>query len=666
MVGLAQNLSFILLGEDKSASKTMHGAADVAEKTTARIGGAFGKLSSAIGGEFGETLNRVGDGIATVGEKQKKLSTTLVVGGGVATGLGLALQQMGSGHKQAADQLQQAVKNSGHSWGTYKEQVDQAIAKQEGFGHSAVDTQEALRKLTQSTNDPKKALADMSLLANLAAAQHISLSEAADQLSKILIGKGARALTQFGVVLQHTGNATKDLTVAQAGLTKATTVHDAAVLKLSQLEEVQHTKKKLSVADHIALQNAQKNVTKSTEALTVAQEKVTKAQDKTKTSTNAIQDSVDALSKKLDGQAGKSVDNFGGQVGILRTKLGDWAAEMGNTVGPAITAIGPVLMALGAGMQVFSSIQDAVQAKQIAAAAASTAAAAATEAQTGAQVGLNVVMDANPIGLVTAAIVGLAAVVGGALLIGGLDKSTQSTADFTDALKSNSDQIDINIKKVATKALLDSGALKAAEKLGISAGLLVDAATNQAGAQQALDRQIGFVNAGLDKQQAAMTKGSGATADQTRAFNDSWQSLKLLQDQVSSTGQKLTDSQESQDLYTRGIRGIGSAAALTSDQLKAMKDKLDNLPPGVGRGVAGTGLKFYAQGGTTMGPEFAMVGERGPELVKLPGGSRVFPTGQSPSPSKGGGIHIGQIVMQPNQSVAELVQEMGWFSRWAT
>ena len=405
----SKDLSFILLGEDKSASRVMTETAAAAEKATGRIGGAFTKVGGIIGGEFGEVLGRVGEGVSQVSEKSGKLSSSLLVGGGVVTGMGVALSAMGSGHKQASDQLEQAVKNSGKSWDAYKGQVDTAILKQQGFGRSAIDTQEALRKLTQSTNDPKKALAEMGLVSDLAAAKHISLSEAADTVSKVLIGKGARALTSFGIVLGAHTNSTKDLTIAQGALTKATTVHEAAVLKLQQLEEVQHSKKVLSVADHIALQNAQTKVTQSTDALTIAQQKVTTAQDKTKTSTNAIQDSVDALTKKVDGQAVKSVDNFGAQVNIARVRLTDWGASMGEKVGPVLTALGPMLMIVGVAMDLFRAKQVATAAATAAGTVVTEGSSIATKAAAAGQWLLNVAMSANPIGIIIVAIAALVA-----------------------------------------------------------------------------------------------------------------------------------------------------------------------------------------------------------------------------------------------------------------
>jgi hypothetical protein len=219
-VALVKNLSYILLGEDKSASKTMTGAAETAEKSTGRIGGAFSKLGGVVGGEFGEVLGKVGEGMSNVGEHTGKMSAAMTVGGGVIAGVGVALMNMGSADKQASDQLQQAVKNSGHSYGDFKEDVEKAIGTQENFGHSAVDTQNALQKLTQATNDPKKALEEMGLVSNLAAARHIKLSDAADLVDKVISGKGTRTLQDYGITLGTSKDKTKNAEDALASLGK--------------------------------------------------------------------------------------------------------------------------------------------------------------------------------------------------------------------------------------------------------------------------------------------------------------------------------------------------------------------------------------------------------------------------------------------------------------
>jgi hypothetical protein len=63
---------------------------------------------------------------------------------------------------------------------------------------------------------------------------------------------------------------------------------------------------------------------------------------------------------------------------------------------------------------------------------------------------------------------------------------------------------------------------------------------------------------------------------------------------------------------------------------------------------------------------FAVVGERGPEVVKLPGGSQVYPNGQAPAQSSQqsrGGNTINQSVIvqaQTNASPRQIAGEIGW------
>jgi hypothetical protein len=207
---LAKNLLYSFIGEDKSASTTMEKLQAVGEKTTGKIGGAFQSLGDKLGGEFGEVLSKTGEGITQIGEHSAKLSTVLGTAGGVITGVGVAMQAMGSKDKQASDQLKQSIENSGHSYEGYRDEIEKTISKQEGFGHSAVDTQDALRKLTTATNDPKKALEDMGLVANLAAAKHLTLADAADQVDKVMAGSGSRTLTEYGIKMGTGKNKTAE------------------------------------------------------------------------------------------------------------------------------------------------------------------------------------------------------------------------------------------------------------------------------------------------------------------------------------------------------------------------------------------------------------------------------------------------------------------------
>lgn len=76
-------------------------------------------------------------------------------------------------------------------------------------------------------------------------------------------------------------------------------------------------------------------------------------------------------------------------------------------------------------------------------------------------------------------------------------------------------------------------------------------------------------------------------------------------------------------------------------------------------------LPHLATGGTMTRGGLAMVGERGPEVVKLPAGATVYPTGGMPA-GGGGGLTIGTFNAYQNQSPREIAQELGWIGRWAT
>lgn len=183
-------LRYILLGEDKNATSTM-----------GKVGGAIGKLGSTIGGEFGELISKVGEGLDGLAGKQASLGQKFMGAGGLAASLGTAMSIMGSSNKQADDQLAAAIKASGRNIDDYQGQIDQAVAAMQNFGHSDDDTKGALQAMTQALGDPTKALQQMGTVADLAATQHISLKDAADQVDKILSGKGTRTLAQFGISL---------------------------------------------------------------------------------------------------------------------------------------------------------------------------------------------------------------------------------------------------------------------------------------------------------------------------------------------------------------------------------------------------------------------------------------------------------------------------------
>jgi hypothetical protein len=88
-----------------------------------------------------------------------------------------------------------------------------------------------------------------------------------------------------------------------------------------------------------------------------------------------------------------------------------------------------------------------------------------------------------------------------------------------------------------------------------------------------------------------------------------------------------------------------------------------NSIPGVSVPLLAT-IPHFAAGGTMPRDGMALVGEKGPELVQLPGGSRVYPHGTDPG-GRSGGLHIENFYAG-TQSPAEIERELAWRSRWAT
>jgi len=211
------SLRFVLLGEDKSASKAIKGVGAEAESASKKLSGIASRLGGAIGGDMGEILGRVGDGLEAAGGKADNTGRKLGAVGGVALASGLALQTMASGDVEAANKLENAITNTGRSIDDYAGRIDGAVESSVRFGITDGDVKDALAKLTDATRDPTKALDDLALAHDLAAAKSISLSEAATIIGKTHNGS-TKVFKEFGVVVTENADGTKNLDGALADL----------------------------------------------------------------------------------------------------------------------------------------------------------------------------------------------------------------------------------------------------------------------------------------------------------------------------------------------------------------------------------------------------------------------------------------------------------------
>jgi hypothetical protein len=188
-----------LLGLQKAAAEVGTVAQNAAGKAHTAFSGMLGALNQAgVLGPFSGMLQGVDNALQTVAEHGKAVGPAMLGVGAALAGIGAGLTAMGDKDRAAHQQLQAAVQATGHDYEDYAKAVEQAISKQERYGHTANETQDALRVMTQAFGDPKKALDELGLAANLAAAKHESLSSAATQVARAANGS-AKILKEYGI-----------------------------------------------------------------------------------------------------------------------------------------------------------------------------------------------------------------------------------------------------------------------------------------------------------------------------------------------------------------------------------------------------------------------------------------------------------------------------------
>jgi phage-related protein len=403
------SLRYLLFGEDRTASKSMKNVESAATRSGKAVGSSFSKMGSVIGGEVGELLSKAGEGISKLSESAKGMAPKLAAGGAAVGGLGAALSMLGSKDKEAQNQLQAALTATGNSLSDYKEEIESAIKKNEGFGHSAADTQQALATMTEALGDPKKALEQMGTVADLAAAKHVSLQSAADMVSRGVNG-ATKVFKQYGIVVQSTSAAQAKLDRSTVDVANAQSDRKDALAKLIKVQkEVKDGTLTGAKADD-ALKAAQKGVEEATKKVAAKQHALKVAHMGVKDATDSTSQALDELSKKLHGQAAASVDSFAGRLRVMKTRAEDAVAQFGQKFGPALQVSGVAMMGFAAALEVGQTLALGTRIQLGLLSVQETLAAARTKAVAAAQWLLNAAMEANPIGLIIVALVALIAV----------------------------------------------------------------------------------------------------------------------------------------------------------------------------------------------------------------------------------------------------------------
>ena len=348
-----------VLGDMSKLASSFDAAKNKGSQAAAGLHSAFSSVLGTLNktgvlGGFGEALSGVDEALGQISEHGKDVGKAMLAVGGTLVGVGMGLQAIGSKDQAAHGQLQAAVEATGHSYDDYEKQVESAIKSQEHFGHAADQTQDALRILTQATNDPAKALKLLGEASDLAAAKHEGLSEAATSLGKTYNGN-TRLLKEFGIQVAKAGTGQKAVTTATNAAERADKALMLAKRKLVDVEILDAGKKHLTAAESVRLRDAQLKVQDAVTTAKAAHEKLTAAQDAAKTSAGKQTDAVALLGNKLAGQASAQADTFTGKINALKAKFEDTAASIGQKYGPAITAAGAVTTGLGAAFETAKS-----------------------------------------------------------------------------------------------------------------------------------------------------------------------------------------------------------------------------------------------------------------------------------------------------------------------
>jgi hypothetical protein len=400
-----------VLGDVSGLAKSIQGAGKAASGAAAGLHQAFSGVLSTLNstgvlGPFGDALAGVNASIEGIGKHAKSVGPALLGIGGAAAAAGVGLAAVGSKDQAAHQQLQASIEATGKSYDDYGKQVEGAIKHQERFGDTANQTQDALRVLTQATGDPAKALTLLSTATDLAAAKHEDLATASTQLGKVYNGN-AKLLKEFGIQVTSTTKLQAQATTAQKQAVSADNGLATARRKLADLQLIDNTRGKLTLAQQIALRNAQRAVTDATVKAQDAHRKLSAAQKAAGDSAKGQGSAVTELAAKLHGQASAAADTFGGKLAAVKARVEDAAASFGQKYGPAITAAGSATAVLGGGI---TAAKGVLETFSKGAKTAEAATKGVGEAEKGAQAASSLLAGASGIGLVLLAVAALVAI----------------------------------------------------------------------------------------------------------------------------------------------------------------------------------------------------------------------------------------------------------------
>ncbi len=523
---------------------------------------------------------------------------------GVVVGLTKSVQAAEDAQRVQA-QTESQLKALGISYADHAKQIENVIDKTSKL--AAVDDEElqtSFNQLVRTTGNVGKALKDAALAADIARGKNISLEAATMLVTKAELGK-AGALTRAGIAV------------------------DANATKVELLDTLQR---------------------KFAGSAKAYGETAAGSQERMRVAVENLEESLGSLLLPMVERVANAM-----------SRLADFFTEhetLAKALVIAIGALGTVMLTVGAAMKIWGATQAVIT--------------AATAAWTAAQWLLNAALTANPIGVV---VVALAALVAGIVLAWRQSETFRNivTGAFNAVKSAANAVLDFFRNNWKIIALLISGPFAP----------LVALATNAFGIRSAI---VNAANAILDffrsnwKTIAVLISGPFAplVALATNAFgirdamigafnaikervanaiNGIIDLLRWLANNAGKLMQKMTDAitapiNAAVALFQRLLDIIGAVRSAVD----AVLDKIANIHIPKLPHIPG-----FASGVQNFGGGFAMVGERGPELVHLPPGSDVIPMSQGAGVSGAGGgsnitINLPNYLGRPEE-VAQVLRD---------
>lgn len=309
------------------------------------LGSFLPPLVARLTADISEFSSKMGEAVGEAKTAEKESSSSFnklaTVGKAAFLGLGTAAIGLGVEAVHLADkwevshaQMTTAIKNAGQSMGPWQAQISATEKKMANLGFTNADVEGSLATMIRGTGSVSKSLQMQALAANIARAQNIPLAAASLLVTKSYEGN-SRALKSLGINQNvAAGSARNIVTSSRAAKTAQMDYNDALANY--------NAKGGKTVANEQALQKAHRS-------LALAQKNLNDAQ----TAGGKI---IDVLSKKMGGQASAYANTFSGRLQVLKAKSEDLGKNFGLVLVPKLEDVIDATMAVIGWFQKHSTV----------------------------------------------------------------------------------------------------------------------------------------------------------------------------------------------------------------------------------------------------------------------------------------------------------------------